>query len=211
MNGLEISCLVYLGIGLLITMYVIRDKSFTEGTKWYEKVLGLAFMIILWPIVLCVRSPGDMRMSAKIARGRARFSFSLKHYMGTSLMAGHNWNRPICGAWAKSQKRSCMRKVGLRRNGSLHVVCPSHGSKTPPYSERPISAAGKARIGAAARAMWQRYRSLKSQGLPTWQVGRPKKPAATPRALALTPTDTAERRARAIAELKRLLPDRDWD
>jgi hypothetical protein len=43
----------------------------------------------------------------------------------------------------------------------LHVVCPSqgslrgalkpHGSKTPPYSERPISAAGKARIGAAAR------------------------------------------------------------
>jgi hypothetical protein len=60
MNGLEISCLVYLGIGLLITMYVIRDKSFTEGTKWCEKVLGLAFMIILWPIVLCVRSPGDM-------------------------------------------------------------------------------------------------------------------------------------------------------
>jgi hypothetical protein len=66
-------------------------------------------------------------------------------------MAGHNWNRPICHAWAKSMKR----------NGSLHVVCPSqgslrgalkpHGSKTPPYSERPISAAGKARIGAAAR------------------------------------------------------------
>jgi hypothetical protein len=60
MNGLEICCLAYLGIGLLITMYVIRDKSFTEGTKWYEKVLGLAFMIILWPIVLCLLSPGDM-------------------------------------------------------------------------------------------------------------------------------------------------------
>lgn len=60
MNGLEISCLAYLGIGLLSTMYVIGDKSFTGGTKWYEKVWGLAFMIILWPIVLCVRSPGDV-------------------------------------------------------------------------------------------------------------------------------------------------------
>ena len=60
MNGLELLCLVYLGIGILITMYVIRDKSFTEGTKWYEKVLGMAFMIVLWPIVICVFSPGDM-------------------------------------------------------------------------------------------------------------------------------------------------------
>ena len=82
-------------------------------------------------------------------------------------MAGHNWNRPICHAWAKSMKRPCVRKIGLRRNGSLHVVCPSHGSKTPPYSERPISAAGKARIGAAARDMWARYRQLKAAGLPT--------------------------------------------
>ena len=80
------------------------------------------------------------------------------------------------------------RKVGLRRNGSLHVVCPSHGSKTPPYSERPISAAGKARIGAAARDMWARYRQLKAAGLPT---GRPKKPAATPRALAPRATNPA--------------------
>jgi hypothetical protein len=111
--------------------------------------------------------------------------------MGTSLMAGHNWNRPICHAWAKSMKRPCVRKVGLRRNGSLHVVCPSHGSKTPPYSERPISAAGKARIGAAARDMWARYRQLKAAGLPTWQVGRPKKPAATPRALAPRATNPA--------------------
>jgi hypothetical protein len=59
MNGLEIFCLAYLGVGLLITMYVIGGKSFTEGTKWYEKVLGLTFMIVLWPIVICVLSPSD--------------------------------------------------------------------------------------------------------------------------------------------------------
>jgi Mn2+/Fe2+ NRAMP family transporter len=60
MNGLEISCLAYLGIGLLITIFVVRGKSFTEGTKWYQKVLGLAFMIVLWPIVICVLSPEQM-------------------------------------------------------------------------------------------------------------------------------------------------------
>jgi hypothetical protein len=60
MNGLEIFGLVYLGIGLLITMFVTRGTSFTEGTKWYEKVLGLAFMIVLWPVVICVLSPGEM-------------------------------------------------------------------------------------------------------------------------------------------------------
>jgi hypothetical protein len=59
MNALEVSCLAYLGIGLLITMYIMRGKWFPEGTKWYEKVLGLAFMIVLWPIVVCVRRPGE--------------------------------------------------------------------------------------------------------------------------------------------------------
>jgi hypothetical protein len=60
MNGLELLCLAYLGMGFLITIYVMRGKSFTEGTKWYEKVLGMAFMIVLWPIVICMLSPGDM-------------------------------------------------------------------------------------------------------------------------------------------------------
>jgi hypothetical protein len=60
MNSLEIFCLAYLSIGLLITIFVMRGKSFTEGTKWYQKVLGLAFMIVLWPIVICVLSPGEM-------------------------------------------------------------------------------------------------------------------------------------------------------
>jgi hypothetical protein len=60
MNNLAVLGLVYLGVGLLITLFVIRDKSFPEGTKGYEKAGGLAFMIILWPIVICVLSPGDM-------------------------------------------------------------------------------------------------------------------------------------------------------
>jgi hypothetical protein len=54
-------CLAYLGIGLLITIFVMRGKSFPEGTKWYEKVFGIAFMIVLWPIVICVLRPDDMR------------------------------------------------------------------------------------------------------------------------------------------------------
>ena len=95
-------------------------------------------------------------------------------------MVGHQWTRPKCHAWAKSRGRPCIRPVGLRRDGTFHVVCWSHGSNTPPYHERPISAAGKARISAAARAMWQRYRALKAAGLPTWQVGRPKLPAKLP-------------------------------
>jgi hypothetical protein len=72
-------------------------------------------------------------------------------------MPGHRWTRPICHAWAKSRGRPCRRPVGLRRDRTFHVGCWSHGSNTPPYSERPISAAGKARISAAARAMWERF------------------------------------------------------
>jgi hypothetical protein len=49
MNGLAIFGLVYFGLGILVTMYVMRGKSFTEGTRWYEKILGLVFMIVLWP------------------------------------------------------------------------------------------------------------------------------------------------------------------
>jgi hypothetical protein len=67
------------------------------------------------------------------------------------------WSRywkPFCHAWAKSRNRPCRRRVGYRRDGSLRVVCPSHRSKTPPYSERPISEAGKAHISAAAKAMY---------------------------------------------------------
>lgn len=79
-------------------------------------------------------------------------------------MPGHRWTRPICHAWAKSRGRPCRRPVGLRRDGTFHVVCVSHGSKTPPYSERPISAAGKERIAAAARSNWVRYRALKQPG-----------------------------------------------
>ena len=60
MNGQEIFVLVYLGVGLLITRYVMRGKSFTEGTKGYQKVLGLVFMVILWPIIICVVNLREM-------------------------------------------------------------------------------------------------------------------------------------------------------
>jgi hypothetical protein len=101
--------------------------------------------------------------------------------LGITQMVGHQWTRPRCHAWAKSRGRPCIRPVGLRRDGTFHVVCWSHGSNTPPYSERPISAAGKERISAAAKAMWQRYRALKQAGLPTWPVGRKRKPVPSPR------------------------------
>jgi hypothetical protein len=123
-------------------------------------------------------------------------------------MAGFNWKRPTCHAWAKSQKRPCFRKVGLRRNGSLHVVCPSHGSKTPPYSERPISEAGKQRISAAAKAMWKTYRERKSAGLPVWQVGRPKLQATSPSpSVGFAPE---QRRQRIVSDPRRRFPDRGF-
>ena len=61
MIDLAILGLVYLGIGLPITIFIKRGIPFTEATKGYEKFLGLAFMTILWPIVLCVLRPGDVR------------------------------------------------------------------------------------------------------------------------------------------------------
>ena len=96
-------------------------------------------------------------------------------------MPGHRWSRPICSAWAKSRGRPCQRRVGLRPDGTLHTVCNNHGALTPPYSERPISEAGKQRISAAAKAMWKRYHALKAAGLPAWQVGRKKLPAKPPK------------------------------
>jgi len=47
----------YLCIGGLITMFIMGGKSFTEGTKRYQKALAVAFMVVLWPVVLCARSP----------------------------------------------------------------------------------------------------------------------------------------------------------
>jgi hypothetical protein len=57
MNAAELFGLVYLSIGLLITVFIMGGKSFTDGTKRYEKALGVAFMVVLWPLVICVRSP----------------------------------------------------------------------------------------------------------------------------------------------------------
>jgi hypothetical protein len=102
-------------------------------------------------------------------------------FLGITQMVGHRWTRPICHAWAKSRGRPCRRPVGRRRDGTFHVVCWSHGSNTPPYSERPISEAGKQRISAAAKLMWKTYRERKSGGLPVWQVGRKRKPVPPPR------------------------------
>ncbi len=58
MNASELLGLIYLGIGLLVILFITGGKSFPEGTKQYERALGVAFMIVLWPIVLCVLSSG---------------------------------------------------------------------------------------------------------------------------------------------------------
>ena len=36
----------------LVTLFVIGDKTFPDGTTPYEKAGGVVFMMILWPIVL---------------------------------------------------------------------------------------------------------------------------------------------------------------
>jgi hypothetical protein len=77
-------------------------------------------------------------------------------------MTGHQWSRPVCTAFAKSRGRPCQRRVGKRPDGSPHVVCDSHGAKTPPYEERPISAAGKQRIAETQRSRWAQYRADKA-------------------------------------------------
>jgi hypothetical protein len=92
-------------------------------------------------------------------------------------LAGYNWRRPFCFAWAKSRIRPCRRKVAVRKDGSLHTVCPSHGGLTPNPRTAVLSDKGRAAISAAATAQWQRYRELKAA---TWQVGRPKQQAAIP-------------------------------
>jgi hypothetical protein len=122
-----------------------------------------------------------------------------------SRHTGYPWRSkywfPFCSAWARSRGRQCRRRVGLRPDGTLHVVCNNHGALTPPYEQRPISEAGKARIGAAATAMWERYRLLKSQGLPVWQVGRKKLSTASPMAKWDWKETPEERKARIAADL----------
>jgi hypothetical protein len=56
MNAAELFALVYLSTGVLITVFIIGGKSFTEGTKRYQKALGVAFMVVLWPVALCIRT-----------------------------------------------------------------------------------------------------------------------------------------------------------
>jgi hypothetical protein len=123
-------------------------------------------------------------------------------------MTGHQWSRPVCTAFAKSRGRPCQRRVGKRPDGSPHVVCDSHGAKTPPYEERPISAAGKQRIAETQRSRWAQYRADKAAGVPYvgGRIGRPPKPKPTPGPM----PSPEQRRARAIAELTRLRPDQDW-
>ncbi len=56
MNASALLGLIYLGIGVLVTIFVRGGKSFPEGTKWYEKALGVAFMVVLWPIIWVLNS-----------------------------------------------------------------------------------------------------------------------------------------------------------
>jgi hypothetical protein len=120
-------------------------------------------------------------------------------------MVGHQWYRPMCGAWARSRDRPCMRRVVMRPDGSLASRCANHGGLTPPYWERLITKEGRAKIGAATKARWEAWRRDKALGLPVIAMGRPKRPKRV-----YTPPDpaveAAERRQRAIAELKRCIP-----
>jgi hypothetical protein len=151
----------------------------------------------------------SLRRTKKAYGGRDFRSKSRAH-VGDLGMSGHQWRRPVCSAWAKSRGRPCKRRVVLRPDGSPHTVCANHGGLTPPYADRPISVAGKARISAASKANWVRYRELKAAGLLTWRAGRPKKPAAST-SRTLRPETPEQRRAGTIRYLKARYPDRDWD
>jgi hypothetical protein len=126
--------------------YALRRRRNVEQGSWR-------------PAATIFPGRGLLPLATPRIEGGERDFLSLSMSWGPYKMAGSSkWGRPSCAAWAKSQNRPCMRKVGNRRDGSLHTVCPSHGSKTPPYSERQTSEEGKRRIGAAATATWQRYR-----------------------------------------------------
>ena len=146
--------------------------------------------------------------AAAVGTAKKRERRLIRAYVGVFTLTGHQWQRPICSAWAKSRNRPCRRRVVMRPDGRPHTVCRSHGGLTPPYEDRPISEAGKQRISAAARAMWQRYRRDKALGLPTPKIGRPKRQAATPRLAKWQWEETPEqRRERVLQDLRRRFPD----
>lgn len=115
-------------------------------------------------------------------------------------MAGRYKGAP-CGAWARSAQRPCIRRPVLDADGRpKNGRCASHGGK----SSGAKTLEGKARQLAGRIRL---YNERRAQGLPC--INRRPKPAprATPAPPVVTPE---ERRARAIAELKRLLPEQDW-
>ena len=82
-------------------------------------------------------------------------------------MAGRQWSALRCGA---------RRANGLicRGRALANGRCKYHGGMVTPYHMRPISEAGKRRIGDAQRARWIRYRADRAAtGKP---IGRPRKP-----------------------------------
>ena len=120
------------------------------------------------------------------------------------LMSGHRWTRPRCGARNRSNRLPCQ-AAGIGPS----FRCRWHGGMSC-RPARPKSPAGLVAISAAAKLTWERYRARKALGLLVSQVGRPKRPQPTPRALRAKPTAT-ERRQRVIADLKIRYPDRSWD
>ena len=115
---------------------------------------------------------------------------------------------PRCGAYARSTGLPCQRKVERDEDGRPKARCWNHGG-APGSGQQ--SEQGRRNIGEfASRRMKAFWADWKAKGSPPIvrgcvKVGQPK-PAAT-----ATPTSSAERRARAITELKRRWPDRDWD
>jgi hypothetical protein len=88
---------------------------------------------------------------------------------------------------------------------------PLAGGCSIPYAARPISEAGKARIGAAAKAHWERYRRDKAAGGPVGApvLGRPRKPVARAEAPSAFWQETeAKAKERRRLYLQKRYPDR---
>ena len=125
-------------------------------------------------------------------------------------MAGRNAWAPSCGARTRAGS-FCRARVVVGPEGP-RSRCRMHGGhlksgKQTPEGRRRISEAVSKRM----RAFWEAWRAAASPPLAWREALRTAraKPKSTPaQPTIVTP---AERRQRAIAELKRLRPEQDWD
>jgi hypothetical protein len=118
----------------------VRNKElWAEKAHWVEDIRGNT-----WQAAKLADGAGDPEQSGRAnVRACARASRTIT---AATLQAAHD--RRLCGARTR-KGTPCARRVvpGMNR-------CPNHGGK----STGPKTAEGKARIAAAQRARWQRYR-----------------------------------------------------